>query len=137
MKPKHPAMNVQLGEGQRRPRISENAFIYLDSQRQYELKLLPFADFQTEFMLCLNLAIPNGESFNICCRMTFEGSAPTSYKDFVKGQDPRHYYHRMPMALAKLLDGTRAMVVVQNAKTLRMMYNTSGWTLSNAEAMTG
>ncbi|MCP4600187.1 MAG: hypothetical protein GY847_06570, partial [Proteobacteria bacterium] len=137
VKPKHPAMNVQLGEGQRRPTILENAFIYLDSRWQYELNLLPFAGFQTEFMLYLNLAIANGESFNICCRTTFEGSVPMSYKDFVKGQDPRHYYHRMMLKLAKLLDGTRATVVVQSAKTLRMMYNTCGWFPKDAEDKTG
>ncbi len=47
------------------------------------------------------------------------------------------YYHRMPQKLAKLLDGTRAMVVVQNAKMLRMIYNTCGWVPVNAEDKTG
>ncbi|MCP4606308.1 MAG: hypothetical protein GY847_38325, partial [Proteobacteria bacterium] len=137
MKPKHPAMNIQLAEGQQRPTIPNNAFIYLTRRRLYKLKFLPFADFQTQFMLYLNLALVNGESWNICCHSTFDGEAPESYKKFVKGQYPRHYYHRMPQALAKLLDGMRATVVVQSAKTLRMMYNTSGWVPANAEAMTG
>ncbi len=43
----------------------------------------------------------------------------------------------MPQALAKLLDGTRVTVVVQSAKTLRMIYNTCEWIPSDAEAMTG
>ncbi len=29
VKPKHPAMNIQLGKGQKRPTIPDNAFIYL------------------------------------------------------------------------------------------------------------
>ncbi len=44
VRPKHPAMNIQLGEGQKRPMIPNNAFIYLLGRRLYELKLLPFAD---------------------------------------------------------------------------------------------
>ncbi len=110
-------MNIPLAEGQTRPTIPENAFLYLSPKRLRELKLLPFADFQTEFMLYLNIALENGESFTICCRSTFDGDAPASYKDFVEGRDPRHYYLRMPTKLAKLLDGTRATVVVQSAKT--------------------
>ncbi len=53
------------------------------------------------------------------------------------GKDPRHYYHKMPSALAKLIDGTRAMVVMQGAKTAEMIYNTTGWLPLDGKAMTG
>ncbi len=43
----------------------------------------------------------------------------------------------MPTALAKLLDGTRAMVVIQGAKTVEMIYNTSGWMPLDGKATTG
>ncbi len=88
-------------------------------------------------MIYLNLALANGESYTICCRSTFDGDVPRSFKEFVRGQDPRHYYHRMLQALAKLLDGMRATVVVQSAKMLKMIYNTCGWFPLNGEAMTG
>ncbi len=84
----------------------------------------------------VDIALENGESWNICCRSTFEGDAPDSYKDYAKGTDPRHYYLRMPTKLAKLLDGMRATIVVQSAKTLRMIYNTCGMFAMNGESMT-
>ncbi len=86
-------MNVQLAKGQTQPEIPENAYIYLACRRLYELKFLPFADWKTRFMLYLNLALANGESFTICCRSTFDGDVLKLFKDFVRGQDPRHYYH--------------------------------------------
>ncbi|MCP4605157.1 MAG: hypothetical protein GY847_32330, partial [Proteobacteria bacterium] len=128
---------IPLDRGQTRPAILENAFIYLSTRHLRELKLLPFADFQTEFMLYLNIALENGESWNICCHSTFEGDVPDSYKEYAKGTDPRHYYLRMPTKLAKLLDGTRVTVVVQIAKTLRMIYNMCGIFPINGESMTG
>ncbi len=60
-----------------------------------------------------------------------------SFKDFAKGKYPAHYYHSMPGALAKLLDGTRVMVVMEGAKTAQMIYNTTGWLPVDGEAMTG
>ncbi len=42
----------------------------------------------------------------------------------------------MPSRLARLLDGTRATVVVQSAKTFRMIYNTCGMFPMNGESMT-
>ncbi len=42
----------------------------------------------------------------------------------------------MPGALTKLLDGTRATVVMQGAKMAEMIYNTTGWLLFDGEAMT-
>ncbi len=88
-------------------------------------------------MLFLNIALENGESWTVCCRSTFDGEMPESYKDYARGQDPQHYYLRMPPKLAKLLDGTRATVVVQSAKTFRMIYNTCGMFPMNGESMTG
>ncbi len=88
-------------------------------------------------ILYLNLALETGESFQICVRTYFNENLPKSFKDFAKGKDPAHYYHRMLGALAKLLDGTRAMVVMEGAKTDKMIYNTTGWLPVDGEAMTG
>ncbi len=137
MKPKHPVMNIELADGQQRLRISENAFIYLQSKRIHKLRFTPFADWKTRFMLYLDLALANGESFVICCRSCFDGDWPRSFKHFATGQDPRHYFHEMLQVLAKLLDGTRATVVVQSAKTLEMIYNTCGWLPQDMETLTG
>ncbi len=98
---------------------------------------MPFADWKKRFMLYLNLALEMGESFQICMHMCFDENLPKSFKDFAKGKDPAHYYHRMPGALAKLLDGTRAMVVMEGAKTAEMIYYTTGWLPLDGEAMTG
>ncbi len=119
MKPKHLAMNIELAEGQMQSEISENAFIYLQDRQIIKLKFTPFVDWKTQFMLYLCLALETGESFMICCHTCFDGNLPKSFKNFATGKDPRHYYHRMPGALAKLLNGTRAMVVMQGAKTAR------------------
>ncbi len=65
VKPKHLAVNVQLAEGQKRPEISENAYIYLQDRQIHELKFVLFADWKTQFMLYLNLALVNGESLDL------------------------------------------------------------------------
>ncbi len=137
VKPKHPAMNIKLAEGQMRPEIPENAFIYLQDWRIIELKFVPFADWKTWFMLYLCLALETGESFVICCRACFDENLPKSFKDYATRKNPVHYDHRMPSVLAKLLDGTRATVVMQGAKTVEMIYNTTGWLPLDGEAMTG
>ncbi len=99
--------------------------------------MVPFADWKTWFMLYLILALEMGESFQICACTCFNEKLPKSFKDYAKGKEPVHYYHRMPSALAKLLDGMRAMVVMEGAKTAEMIYNTTGWLLLDGEAMTG
>ncbi len=137
MKLKHPTMNVELAERQTRPEIPENAFIYLQDQRIIELKLVPFADWKTRFMIYFCLALETGESFMICCCTCFDENLPKSFKDYAMGQNPIHYYHQMPDALAKLLDGMRATVVIQGAKTAEMIYNTCGWMPLDGEATTG
>ncbi len=73
----------------------------------------------------------------ICCHTCFDGDMPKSFKDFAMGKDPCHYFHEMPSALAKLLDGTRATVVMQGANLAEMIYNTCGWLPLDGEAMTG
>ncbi len=135
--PKHPVMNVQLADEQERPKISKNAFMYLQSPRITELKLAPFVDHKTKFMLFLELAAPNGESWVVGVRRTFIEKVLRSYKEYATGTDQQHYYHKMPDALAKLLDGTRATVVIQSAKTAEMMYNTCGIVFANGDHMTG
>ncbi len=72
----------------------------------------------------------------ICCRMCFDEELPKSFNSFATRKDPCHYLHKMPSALTKLLDGTRAMVVMQGAKTAEMIYNTTGWLPLDGEAMT-
>ncbi len=88
-------------------------------------------------MLYLCLALETGESFVICCCTCFDEELPKSFKSFATGKDPHHYYHKMPGALAKLLDGMRATVVMQGAKTAEMIYNTTGWLELDGEAMAG
>ncbi len=129
-------MNIKLAEGQTRPEISNNVFIYLQDRWIAELKLVPFTDWKTRFMLYLDIALKMGGSFQICVRSCFDEKLPKSFKDYAKGHDPAHYYHKMPNALAKLLDGTRAMVVMEGAKTAEMIYNTTGWLPLEGEAMT-
>ncbi len=102
-----------------------------------ELKLALFADWKTQFMIYLNLALKTGESYMICTCTCFDEKLPQSLKEYAKGQDPAHYYHKMLSALVRLLDGMRAMVVLEGAKTAEMIYNTTGWKPLDGEAMTG
>ncbi len=77
-----------------------------------------------------------GESFQICALTCFDEKLLKSFMDYMKGQDPAHYYHKMPQALVKLLDGMRATVVLEGVKMAEMIYNTSGWMSLDREAMT-
>ncbi len=88
-------------------------------------------------MLYLNLALETGESYSICMHTCFDEKLLKSFKEYTKGHDPAHYYHKMPSALVRLLDGTRATVVLEGAKTAEMIYNTMGWMPLDGEAMTG
>ncbi len=100
MKSKHPVMNIKLVEGQAQLTITNNAFMYLQDRRIIKLKLIPFADWKTRFVLYLNLALKTGESYMMCMRSCFDEKMPKSVKDYARGQDPTHYYHQMPNALA-------------------------------------
>ncbi len=59
------------------------------------------------------------------------------FKDYARGQDPTHYNHQMLANLARLLDGTRIMVMMEGAKTAEMTYNTTSWLPLGGECMTG
>ncbi len=89
------------------------------------------------FALYPNLALETGESFSICMCTCFDEKLPKSFKEYTKGHNPAHYYYKMPSALVRLLDGMRAMVVLEGVKTAKMIYNTTGWMPLDGEAMTG
>ncbi len=80
--------------------ITDNVFMYLQDRRIVELKLIPFADWKTQFALYLNLAHETGESYSVCMHSCFDEKMPKSIKDYARGHDPTHYYHQMPNALA-------------------------------------
>ncbi len=82
---------------------------------------MPWANFKMRFTLYLNLAIETGESYTICMWFCFDEKLPKYFKDYARGCDPTHYYHRMPANLARLLDGMRVTVVMQGAKTAEMI----------------
>ncbi len=88
--------------------------------------MVPWADFKTRFALYLNLVIETGESHTICMRSCNDEKLPKYFKDYARGCNPTHYYHRMP-----------ASVVMQGAKTAEMIYNTTGWLPLGGACMTG
>ncbi len=59
---------------------------------------MPFVDWKTQFMLYLNLALETGESFMICTHTCFNEKLLKSFKEYAKGKDPVHYYHKIPGA---------------------------------------
>ncbi len=72
----------------------------------------------------------------MCMHSCFDEKLLKSIKDYARGQNPTHYYHRMPAVLAQLLDGSRVMVVMEGAKTAKMVYNTTRWIPLGGECMT-
>ncbi len=45
----------------------------------------------------------------------------------LRGADRTHYFCRVPDELVKLLDGTRATLVFESAKSIRMLYHMTGF----------
>ncbi len=82
---------------------------------------MPWADFKLRFGLYLTLGLPDGEAYVLCMRSLFNlKGVLVSFSGFAEGVDRTHYYHRMPIELVRLLDGTRAKLVFQSAKSIEI-----------------
>ncbi len=121
-------MAGQLPQGEKAPGEDDYAYMFLQTQHQRELWAMPWLDFKSEIGFYLILGLANGEIFVICMRSAFKGQGlPLSFSKYAEGADRTHYFHRMPDELAKLLDGTRFTLVFESARSMRMLYHTTGF----------